>query len=84
MLNAMFRQVVARHPKVRLLDYASHLNKPGDVVDTSVRPDGIHMNPAAAAELASAWLLPLLDQDYSPHPKACGTATSLPCGNGKP
>ncbi len=79
-LNAMFREVVARHPNVRLLDYAKHLNKPGDVVNTVIRPDGIHMTPAYAEGLARVWLLPLLDQDYSPHPKACGTATSLPCG----
>ena len=26
----------------------------------------------------------LLDKNYSPHPKTCGTATSLPCGDGKP
>ncbi len=82
-LNAMYRQLVARHPGVQLLNYAVHLNKPGNVVDTSVRPDGIHMTPYAAAVLDNAWLLPLLDQDYSPHPKTCGTATSLPCGNGK-
>jgi peptidoglycan/LPS O-acetylase OafA/YrhL len=83
-LNGMYRDLVARHPNVRLLDYASHLNKPGNFVDTQVRPDGIHMTPFAAAVLNNVWLLPLLDKDYSPHPKACGTATSLPCGDGKP
>ncbi len=83
-LNAMFREVVARHPGVRLLDYATHLNRPGNVVNAVIRPDGIHMTPAYAEGLARVWLLPLLDRDYSPHPKACGTATSLPCGNGKP
>jgi peptidoglycan/LPS O-acetylase OafA/YrhL len=83
-LNGMFRDLAARHSNVRLLDYASHLNKPGNVVDTAVRPDGIHMTPYAAALLDNGWLLPLLDHNYSPHPKACGTPTSLPCGNGKP
>jgi peptidoglycan/LPS O-acetylase OafA/YrhL len=83
-LNAMYREVAARHSNVRLLDYASHLNKPGDLVNTVIRPDGIHMTPAYAAGLARVWLLPVLDKDYSPHPKGCGTATSLPCGNGQP
>jgi hypothetical protein len=80
-LNAMFREVVARHPNVKLLDYASHLNKPNDLVNTVIRPDGIHMTPGYAEGLARVWLLPLLDRNYSPHPKACGTATSLPCGS---
>jgi peptidoglycan/LPS O-acetylase OafA/YrhL len=83
-LNAMFREVTARHSNVRLLDYASHLNKPGDLVNTVIRPDGIHMTPAYAEGLARVWMLPLLDKYYSPHPKACGTATSLPCGNAQP
>ncbi len=83
-LNAMFRELAARHPNVRLLDYASHLNKPGNVVDTSIRPDGIHMSKAAAAQLDQTWLLPLLDKYYSPHPRQCGTATSLPCAHGQP
>jgi peptidoglycan/LPS O-acetylase OafA/YrhL len=83
-LNAMFREVVARHTGVRLLDYASHLNKPGDEVNTVIRPDGIHMNPIYAEGLARIWLLPLLDQYYSPHPKVCGTTTSLPCAHGQP
>jgi peptidoglycan/LPS O-acetylase OafA/YrhL len=83
-LNGVYRDLAARHPNVRLLDYASHLNKPGNVVDTAVRPDGIHMTAFAAAVLDNGWLLPLLDREYSPHPKTCGTATSLPCGNGKP
>ncbi len=79
-LNSMFREVAARHPNVKLLDYASHLNKPNDLVNTVIRPDGIHMTPGYAEGLARVWLLPLLDKDYSPHPKTCGTATSLPCG----
>ncbi len=83
-LNAEFREVVARHSNVRMIDYAAQLNKPGDAVNTVIRPDGIHMTPASAESLDRAWLLPLLDRDYSPHPKTCGTATSLPCGNGKP
>ena len=83
-LNAMYRTVVARHTNVRLLDYAKNLNKPGDFVNTVIRPDGIHMNPIYASGLAQKWLLPLLDLDYSPHPKTCGTATSLPCPHGQP
>ncbi|HEX4429019.1 MAG TPA: acyltransferase family protein [Frankiaceae bacterium] len=83
-LNSMFRDVVARHPNVRLLDYASHLNKPGGLVNTVIRPDGIHMTPAYAEGLDRVWLLPLLDKYYSPHPKTCGTTTSLPCGNAQP
>ena len=83
-LNGIYRDLAAHHPNVRLLDYASHLNKPGNIVDTAVRPDGIHMTPFSAAVLDNVWLLPLLDRQYSPHPKTCGTATSLPCGNGKP
>ena len=66
-LNAMFRELVAGHPDVKLLDYASHLNKPGHVDDFSVRPDGVHMskdldfNPnQAAVDLAENWLIPTL------------------------
>ncbi len=61
-LNSMFREVAARHPGVHLLNYAAQLNKPDHSVDTSVRPDGIHMNPTAASKLAINWLLPQLQK----------------------
>ena len=67
MLNAMFRDIVARDSKIKLVDYASKLNKPGHVVDTSVRPDGIHMNPTCGAKVARQQLAAADagDQNYS-------------------
>ena len=57
-LNQLYQQFAATHADVHLIDYASQLNRPGGVVDTSVRPDGIHMTDAAAAKLTQTWLLP--------------------------
>lgn len=71
-LNAMYRDLAATHHNVKLLDYAVHLNKPDHAVDTSVRPDGIHMNPVAASNLMRTWLLPILDH-YKPHHGARGS-----------
>ena len=68
-LNAMYRQLAARHPNVHLLDYANHLNKPGRVDDTSVRTDGIHMSEPAAEALTRSWLLPKL-APFRPSAKA--------------
>jgi peptidoglycan/LPS O-acetylase OafA/YrhL len=71
-LNAMYRDLAASHRNVTLLNYAVHLNRPGHVVDTSVRPDGIHMNDTAAANLLRTWLLPTLDR-YKPHDGSDGS-----------
>ena len=64
-LNQLYQQFAATHANVHLIDYASQLNRPGGVVDTSVRPDGIHMTDAAAAKLTQTWLLPILNA-YKP------------------
>jgi hypothetical protein len=68
----MYRDLAASHRNVTLLNYAVHLNRPGHVVDTSVRPDGIHMNDTAAANLLRTWLLPTLDR-YKPHDGSDGS-----------
>ncbi|GIU87398.1 MAG: hypothetical protein KatS3mg009_1913 [Acidimicrobiia bacterium] len=39
-----------------VLDYASRLDRPDGTVDLSVRPDGVHLAPAAAEEAARTWL----------------------------
>jgi peptidoglycan/LPS O-acetylase OafA/YrhL len=59
-LNQMYRDIAAKDSKITLADYASKLNKPGHVVDTSVRPDGIHMTDAWAEKVATSWLIPSL------------------------
>ncbi len=64
-LNALYRDLAAHHSNIRLVDYASKLNRPDHVVDTSIRPDGIHMTDAAASRLAQTWLIPLL-KPYKP------------------
>jgi peptidoglycan/LPS O-acetylase OafA/YrhL len=66
MLNQMYRDIAAKDPKITLAaTYAPLLNKPDHVVDTSVRPDGIHMTPAWASKVATSWMIPLL-QKYKP------------------
>jgi hypothetical protein len=59
-LNGAIAQLDAERADVERLDYASHLNRPGNAIDTSVRPDGIHLADAAADFMVSTWLIPLL------------------------
>jgi peptidoglycan/LPS O-acetylase OafA/YrhL len=59
-LNDMYRDIAAKDSKIKLVDYASKLNKPDHAVDTSVRPDGIHMTPPWAEKVATSWMLPTL------------------------
>jgi peptidoglycan/LPS O-acetylase OafA/YrhL len=66
-LNQMYRDIAAKDSKIILGDYASKLNRPGHVVDASVRPDGIHMTDAWAAKVATSWLIPSLAK-YKPKP----------------
>jgi hypothetical protein len=68
-LNAMYRQLAATNPNVHLLNYASHLNEAGRYDDPNVRPDGVHMTPQAADNLAQTWLLPQL-APFRPSAKA--------------
>jgi hypothetical protein len=65
MLNKMYTQLAVTDRNVHLINYAAQLNLPGGVVDTKVRPDGIHMNDVVAAKLSDTWLLPMLDA-YKP------------------
>ena len=59
-LNDIIRQVVAERPQVVLVDLAGHLASiPGADTDQSLRPDGVHFSPDAAAEMA-AWFGPLI------------------------
>jgi hypothetical protein len=59
-LNDMYRDIAAKDSQIKLVDYASKLNKANHVVDTSVRPDGIHMTDAWAQKVAQSWMLPTL------------------------
>jgi hypothetical protein len=59
-LNGAIAQLDAERADVERLDYASHLDRPGGAIDTSVRPDGIHLTDAAADFMVSKWLIPLL------------------------
>jgi peptidoglycan/LPS O-acetylase OafA/YrhL len=61
-LNAAFADLAAKNKKITLINYASKLNRPDGVVDTSIRPDGIHMTDAAASKVAQEWLLPMLNR----------------------
>jgi hypothetical protein len=80
-LNQMYSQLAATHSNVHLINYAAQLNRPGGVVDTSVRPDGIHMTDVAAAKLTQSWLLPMLDV-YKPkgsqHSSVAATSSAAP------
>ncbi len=76
-LNQMYQQLAATHSNVHLINYAAQLNRPGGVVDTSVRPDGIHMTDAAAAKLTQSWLLPMLDV-YKPKGSQHSPAATTP------
>lgn len=60
-LNAVFRRLDAERDDVTMIDFASRLNKPYGVIDTAVRPDGIHLSSAAADQVVVQWLVPLLD-----------------------
>ena len=82
-LNQMYTQLAATHSNVHLIDYAAHLNRPGGVVDTSIRPDGIHMTDAAASKLAQTWLIPLLDA-YKPSSKPGAQPSTGPSAQPKP
>ncbi len=77
-LNAMYGELAAQHPNVKLLDYADRFPGRGRPDDTSVRTDGIHMNEQAALTVAEQWLLPAL-QPYTPAAKAAaGSKTAAP------
>jgi hypothetical protein len=64
-LNAVYRDLAGKEPKFSLLPYAAQLNRPDHFVDTSVRPDGVHLGVAPARALLQRWLLPELDR-YRP------------------
>jgi peptidoglycan/LPS O-acetylase OafA/YrhL len=58
--NELLAEVAQERPKLRLIDFAGYLEAlPGGQLDPSRRPDGVHLTPKAALELA-AWLSPQL------------------------
>lgn len=78
-LNAVVRELDERRDDVSVADYASRLNRPDRTVDTSVRPDGIHLTDGEADRLVADWLIPLLDT--VPRIPASGT---VPAGQDPP
>lgn len=57
-LNGVIGAVAAARPDVELLPWAHRVNRPGRVVDTSVRPDGIHLHDRSADALVADVVLP--------------------------
>ena len=59
--NALVREVLAADPLVTVLDLPGFLaTRPGGEMDATVRPDGVHFTPEAAATIANEWLGPEL------------------------
>jgi hypothetical protein len=67
-LNALIHVLDGERSDVEMLDYASRLNRPFGAIDTSIRPDGIHLTDAAADDMVSRWLVPLLDSRRATFP----------------
>lgn len=58
--NEIIAAVAAERPAVRVLDFAGYLESlPGGQLDAGRRPDGVHLTPEAADEVAR-WLAPQL------------------------
>jgi peptidoglycan/LPS O-acetylase OafA/YrhL len=73
-LNRLLHQIDDERPDVRMISYAERLNRPHHEVDTSVRPDGIHLTDRAADDLVAHWLVPLLERTVRPtHPSVTTT-----------
>ncbi len=70
-LNTIYNDLAATEPNFTLLNYAVRLNKPGHVVDTSIRPDGVHMGLEPAHQMFMSWLWPLL-HSYRPTTQDAG------------
>jgi peptidoglycan/LPS O-acetylase OafA/YrhL len=56
LLNAAITEVTTAQLGVVTIDYASHLNRPDGAIDLTIRPDGIHLSPTAAAHIGREWL----------------------------
>jgi peptidoglycan/LPS O-acetylase OafA/YrhL len=55
--NELVAEVVAAHPQVGAMSLAAHLGAPGQPVDQTLRPDGVHLTQVAATDAAEAWLI---------------------------
>ena len=76
-LNTIYRDMAGKEPKFTLLPYAGQLNRPNHFVDTSLRPDGVHLGIGPARALLERWLLPLLDR-YRPRALVPPSPSPLP------
>jgi peptidoglycan/LPS O-acetylase OafA/YrhL len=56
-LNELVRALDADHPQVTTIALTSRLGLPGAEIDREQRPDGAHLAPEAAADLAREWLV---------------------------
>jgi peptidoglycan/LPS O-acetylase OafA/YrhL len=73
-LNRLLHRIDDERPDVQMISYAERLNRPHHEVDTTVRPDGIHLTDRAADDLVGRWLVPLLERTVRPdHPSATTT-----------
>jgi peptidoglycan/LPS O-acetylase OafA/YrhL len=58
--NELLLEAARQRPALHVIDFAGHLESlPGGQLDPGRRPDGVHLSPAAAADVA-AWLSPQL------------------------
>jgi peptidoglycan/LPS O-acetylase OafA/YrhL len=60
--NELVGEVLASRPAIERIDFAGYLaSLPGGELDAGRRPDGVHLTPAAATEVAE-WLGPQLER----------------------
>jgi hypothetical protein len=61
-LNRMFRELDAARADVTLLDYARHVGPQDGTIDTTRRPDGLHLTDVASDQLVRDWLVPRITE----------------------
>jgi hypothetical protein len=74
-LNRLLHRIDDERPDVQMISYAERLNRPHHEVDTTVRPDGIHLTDRAADDLVARWLVPLLERTVRPGQPPLTTTT---------
>lgn len=63
-LNALGAEVVARHPIARVVAFDQYVARPDGTVDPAVRPDGLHVEPAAVPAIMDAGLAEAIESAY--------------------
>jgi hypothetical protein len=63
-VNELDRDVIARHPAVRIIAYAEQLMDPDGTIAASKRYDGLHLTIEAVRQLADTWLFDELGRRY--------------------